>query len=93
MTQVMQSHIVEASIFPGPAPGVGKVPIRHTAFHTGNHKRPDVRSVAQNLDCSIAQMDRSRLVCLAVRQPDKAPLPVNVIPLDRGNLARTGTGK
>ena len=38
-------------------------------------------------------MDGARLVRLAIRQPDKLPLPIDVSPLNGRDLARAGAGE
>src|SRR5262249_41082760 len=61
-------------------------------LRAGDDVRADTRNGSEYLNGGVAEVDRSRLVVLAIRQADEAPFPIKLVPLDSGDLAGMNAG-
>ena len=66
----MEVHVIEACIFPSNMPGPGEALIGRAVFPPSHNVGANVGDATQDLDRGVTQMNRSRLVGLAIGQPD-----------------------
>ena len=93
MPEIVQANVVKGGIFPRNTPGARKMRVRLIAPCTGNNIGADAGEILQHLDRGAAQMNRLRLVSFTIWEPDQPPLPINLTPLERRDLSRSGASK
>ena len=93
MPQIVQANVVKPGVLSGDAPGPRKVCIWLITPPTRNDIGTDAGEILQYLDRGVAEVNCLRLVGLAIWQANQAAFPINLTPLERGDLSGSGAGK